>query len=143
MRFGEQRVYWASTLIETRDGEVYLRPGQGTFMGDWLVVRFFAQHFQEPVADWQCKLAKDAQRGMGCYARDPVTGSMADLSLTGYAGDLFKKVIEQKADLTSMKQHMAKVQGLLSECTEFFGYIQNAEKWLRSCFLWHRVYPAT
>ncbi len=52
MHFGEQRVYWASTLIETRDGEVELRPGQGAFMGDGLVVRFFAQHVQEPVASW-------------------------------------------------------------------------------------------
>eukprot|EP00974_Lingulodinium_polyedra_P030774 2962784-Lingulodinium_polyedra.AAC.1 len=100
--FGEQRYQWAATLLQGCNGELLMRPGQGAFAGDAFVVKAFAHHVAAPVARWQMGLARDDDAGMQCYAECLVTGEKTDLSFTGYADDLCKKVLLEGASAAEL-----------------------------------------
>ncbi len=90
--FCKQRVCWSSTVVDARVGELHLRPGQGAFMGDGLVVILSRSTFR---SRWH------SDNSSICLAADPIAEQFADLSLSGYAGDLFKKILLEQADLSA------------------------------------------
>ena len=97
-------------------------------MGDGFVVSTFAQHVRQPVAEWQQALTRQDSTGMECYTRCLVTGRMTDLSFTGYADDLCKKVLAPTNTFAELKEKAANTSRILAECSEKWGYSQNKDK---------------
>ena len=97
-------------------------------MGDGFVVEAFCQHMRQPVADWQthARIADDCAKL--CYARDPVTKKVSDLSFTGYADDLCKKVLVTSGSFEDMVNKTKATSKRLADSTADFGYAQNLEK---------------